>query len=220
MRDNYDVLSETGVHQARLLGDWIRTRSGGFDAVVSGALQRQRQTAELAFDGAAMDLVVDPGWNEFDLDAVFAAYVPLLAEAEPGFGERYGAIQKEIAQGGLAIHREWRPADGEVVIAWMTSRFGEIAGVDSWPAFRDRIRGALQSLGGMRDDARVAVSTSALPIGIVVAEVFGLDSGAALNLAATMHNTGLTVISLEGGAPQLVSFNATGHLGAELLTRR
>lgn len=219
-RDNYDVLSETGVHQARLLGDWIRTRGGGFDAVVSGALQRQRQTAALAFDGSAIEIVVDPGWNEFDLDAVFDAYVPQLAKAEPGFGERYGAIQVEIAQGGPEIHREWRPADGEVVIAWMTSRFGEIAGVESWPAFRDRIRGTLRSLGGMREEARVAVVTSALPIGIVVAEAFGLDSGAALRLAATMHNTGVTVVRLEGGTPQLVSFNATGHLGAEFLTQR
>jgi len=83
MRDNYDVLSETGVRQARLLGDWLKARSAGFDAVISGGLARQRQTAALAFDGAVADIQVNPGWNEFDLDAVFEAYVPRLAGADP-----------------------------------------------------------------------------------------------------------------------------------------
>ncbi len=220
MRDNYDVLSETGVRQARLLGDWLKARSDGFDAVISGGLERQRQTAVLAFDGAASDIEVDPGWNEFDLDAVFDAIVPRLAEADPGFGKRYAALQEEVARGGPAIHREWRPADGEVVIAWVMDRFGEIEGIESWQAFRDRIIGALYSLNGMKDNARAAVFTSTLPASIVVAEALGLDSGAVLSLAATMHNTGITVIRLAGGKADLVSFNATGHLRDELLTLR
>ncbi len=220
MRDNYDVLSETGVRQARLLGDWLKARSAGFDAVISGGLARQRQTAALAFDGAVADIQVNPGWNEFDLDAVFEAYVPRLAGADPCFGKRYGSIQEEIAQGGPAIHREWRSADSEVVIAWVLGRFGEIGGVESWRAFHDRIKGALYSLNGMKDHARAAVFTSALPTGIVVAEALGLDPGAVLSLAATTYNTGITVIRLAGGEAELVSYNAAGHLSDELLTHR
>lgn len=219
-RDDYDVLSEIGDRQARLLGDWLKARSPRFDAVLSGELQRQRQTAALAFDGAAADIQVDPGWNEFDLDTVFDAYVPRLAEADPGFGVRYGALQEEIARGGTAIHREWRPADSEVVIAWVMGRFGEIDGVESWQAFRERVKGALRSLDGMKDNARVVVFTSALPTGIVVAEALGLDPGWVLRLAATTHNTGITVIRMANGKVDLVSFNATGHLGHELLTHR
>ncbi len=219
MRDNYDVLSETGVRQARLLGDWLKARSAGFDAVISGGLARQRQTAALAFDGAVADIQVNPGWNEFDLDAVFEAYVPRLAGADPGLGKRYGSIQEEIAQGGPAIHREWRSADSEVVIAWFWAGSAKSEGRVLAGVSRSHQGRALFPEWD-EGSARAAVFTSALPTGIVVAEALGLDPGAVLSLAATTYNTGITVIRLAGGEAELVSYNAAGHLSDELLTHR
>jgi broad specificity phosphatase PhoE len=219
-RDNYDMLSETGIEQARLLGRWLEERGAAFDALFCGSLERQRETARIAMNGGAVNVEVNPDWNEFDLDGVFEAVVPLLSEADAGFKERYGRIRAEIDRGGESIHREWTPADGEVMVAWLKSQFGEIQGVESWDAFRQRVRRALQSVAGMGAGARVGVFTSALPTSICIAEALGLEQPQILSLAGTSHNTGMTVLRIVAGTPELISFNTTSHLPENLLTHR
>ena len=44
--DDYDVLSETGWEQARLLGAWLAGRGVTPDVVVRGGMRRHRETAE------------------------------------------------------------------------------------------------------------------------------------------------------------------------------
>jgi broad specificity phosphatase PhoE len=217
-RDNYDVLSETGAGQARLLGDWFSARGIRFDTVLSGALRRQVETARNVLgDGG---FVVEPGWNEFDIDAVFTAIVPRLAADDPGFSQRWAGIQAEVAGGGPEIHRNWTPTDSEVMDAWIGGRYGEIEGVESWCAFNERIRRALDSLRPAGEQARIAVFTSALPTAFCVAEAFGLDPRAVLSLAGTSHNTGVTTLRLTGSDTGLLSFNVTCHLPDHLLTYR
>lgn len=219
-RDDYDRLSETGAEQARWLGEWLRRREAAFDAVFSGSLARQRETARIAMNGGGPEVRVNADWNEFDMDGVFASLVPMLAEADEGFRQRYGLIEAEVAQGGESIHREWKPADGEVMVAWLKGRFGEIPGVESWDAFRARVRRALKSVAEMEAGAKVCVFTSALPSAICVAEALGLGQGEILRLAGTSHNTGITVLRVGGGVPELVCLNSAGHLPDSLLTHR
>ncbi|MBA3972838.1 MAG: hypothetical protein C0504_01315 [Candidatus Solibacter sp.] len=218
-RDDYDRLSETGMEQARLLGLWLGQREPAFDSVFSGSLERQRQTAAIAMNGVR-EVRQNPDWNEFDMDGVFEAIVPLLQEADAGFRQRYAAIESEIARGGESIHREWRPADGEVMVAWLKSRFGEIAGVESWEAFRERVKRALKSVADMEAEAKVCVFTSALPAAICIAESLGLEQPRILSLAGTSYNTGITVLRIASGQPELVSFNSASHLPDQLLTHR
>lgn len=218
-RDNYDLLSDTGVEQARLLGGWLAARNEDFDTILSGSLQRQIQTARAAFGGTER-LSIDPAWNEFDLDGVFAAIVPLLSTADPGFAARWAAIEADVASGSAEIHRTWTPADAEVMGAWFNSRFGEIEGVESWPAFHLRIRRALGALRQAVDHARIAVFTSALPTAFCIAEALGLEPMAILSLAGTSYNTGVTTIGLSGQFTGLISFNVTSHLPTRLLTLR
>ena len=49
--DDYDVLSETGWEQARLLGAWLAARGVAPDVVVRGGMRRHRETARGAGDG-------------------------------------------------------------------------------------------------------------------------------------------------------------------------
>lgn len=219
-RDNYDMLSETGIEQARLLGRWIESREAAFDAVFCGSLERQRQTAKIAMNGGAGQVRVNPDWNEFDMDGVFEAIVPRLSETDAGFRERYGRIEAEIARGGESIHRQWTPEDSEVMAAWLQNRFGEIPGVESWDAFRLRVKRALQSVAGMEAGAKVGVFTSALPAAICIAEALGLGQSQILGLAGTSHNTGMTVLRIVSGRPELICFNSTSHLPDGLVTHR
>jgi broad specificity phosphatase PhoE len=62
---HYDVaLSPTGLEQARDLGE--RQRDEGFDAVYCSDLARQRRTAEIAFEGCDLPIVVDSRLRECD----------------------------------------------------------------------------------------------------------------------------------------------------------
>ena len=45
LRQRYDMLSDLGRTQARLLGEYLAAQKIGLRAVYSGALERQRETA-------------------------------------------------------------------------------------------------------------------------------------------------------------------------------
>lgn len=220
-RDHYDVLSETGIEQAKLLGQWFADRGVVFDTVLSGGLRRQIETAKIAFgNGSAKTITADPSWNEFDLDAVFAGVASKLAADDGGFAARWAEIQKEVAAGDHDIHRRWTPADGEVMWAWINNRFGGIDGVETWPAFHDRIMRALNELRTSGGRARIAVFTSALPTAFCVGEALGLDRNAVLSLAGTSYNTGVTTLTLDASSTALLSFNVASHLPDRLMTFR
>ena len=71
--DDYDVLSEAGEEQARVVGRTLATLEP--DLVVHGSLVRQRRTAELAAGAAGWGapLREDARWNELESLAQFAA---------------------------------------------------------------------------------------------------------------------------------------------------
>ena len=85
---NYDRLSETGERQARLVGRHLAAAGQHFDVMLAGDLQRQQRTAELVNAGyeTAPAIHTDPAFNEYDADAIFAAYTPRVFEENPELG--------------------------------------------------------------------------------------------------------------------------------------
>src|SRR3954471_202019 len=66
--EDYDVLSETGLEQSRVLGRALATQGPEPTAIVHGAMRRQRDTATVMADAGGWSAAPDPddGWNEFD----------------------------------------------------------------------------------------------------------------------------------------------------------
>jgi broad specificity phosphatase PhoE len=212
-RDDYDRLSEVGRRQVERLAEQFAGRGISFDRVVSGGLQRQRSTAEIVTGGGGF--AVDERWSEFDLDGVYRWIAPRLAEVDAEFRLSYEEVRRESEDPGHAVHRTWKPADMAVVRAWVEGRFP--GGVESWAEFVERVRGGLAALEGRR----VLVSTSATPIGLVTAGVFGRVLPQAFQLAGALYNSSLTVLKQRQGAWELSQFNLVGHLdGTEWLTLR
>src|ERR1700760_942023 len=83
--EDYDVLSETGWEQSRVLGDSLASRGIRLDAVVRGQMRRHRETAEGLLDGlgVAREVDVDEGWDEFDHLAVLARVPAPFEGQEP-----------------------------------------------------------------------------------------------------------------------------------------
>jgi broad specificity phosphatase PhoE len=208
-RDDYDRLSPLGERQARELGGWIARQNLRFDSIIAGGLRRQRETAALALNAA---FEIDPGWSEFDLDAVYQQIAPQLASEDPGFRQHWEELQNSIASGDDGIHRRWTPPDAAVVEAWIRGRFPIAA--ETWIEFNRRVREAGQRFAALPEDARIAIFTSATPISIWISEVLGgLPPERVLRFAGASLNTGITILSARAGRLDLFMFNAVPHLG-------
>lgn len=211
-RENYDSLSDLGREQARLLGEHFAARNIGFDAVYSGALRRQRTTAEIAATGAA--LTVDPGWNEFDLAQVYAGLAPHLAADDADFRREYEEMQEAMAVSRGAhdapVHRRWNDCDKKVVRAWVEGRY-EYSG-ESWPVFVARIHAALGRVIAARHQGNAIVFTSATPIGVCAARTLELEDVRAMWLAAVLLNGSFSTLRVREQEIRLFSLNHAPHL--------
>ncbi len=123
--DDYDVLSETGWAQGRLLGAWLAERGVTPTAVIHGELSRQRDTAAAMVSAAGWDQVepvVDPGWDEFDFDFI-----------------RAGAAHPEV---DVTDRRAFQRVFEHATAAWMAGDTGGFT--ESYADFGTRVRGALE----------------------------------------------------------------------------
>lgn len=211
LRSDYDQLSELGQQQARLLGDWFGQQGIEFDVIRSGGLRRQRKTAEAIGEGVQED----PQWNEFDLDAVYAAIAPQLAGVDAAFRAEYEALQAEAQNPDHPVHRSWRPSDLAVVRAWISNRFP--VDCETWEQFQQRVWGAIASLDDLKGARRIALVTSATPIGIATAKLFEAPVKTVFELAGNLNNASFTVLRRRNDAWTLAGFNHTPHLGEEML---
>ena len=86
-------------------------------------------------------------------------------------------------------------------------------GFEPWPAFRDRVRGALRgimkSAGG---GSRVAVFTSGGPIGVAVQTALAAPDPTAIELNWRVRNGSVTEFVFSGGRVTLDAYNSIAHL--------
>jgi broad specificity phosphatase PhoE len=224
-RLRYDTLSARGRVQARLLGRYLAEQKVAFRGVISGALERQRETAEEAAAGfreAGREfpaVTVDAGWNELDLDGVYREVAPAIAAENADFRERYAALMRSAEDESHAVHHTWSPCDAAIVGAWIAGRYRTEC--ETWREFLERIRGRAAALPDCGEGEAVAVFTSAVPVAVWVARALGVEESRIMRLAGVMHNTAITALRMEGEEPALFSFNGVPHLReAELRTFR
>lgn len=225
-RDHYDALSDVGVEQAQLLGEYLASQRVRFEAAYHGGLVRQTETARYvseAYERVGLwfpDLVDDPGWREFDLDAVYKAMAPQLCAADPAFRREYEALEEQVrAAAGVstaAVHRRWMPCDMQVVESWIQGRF-EYDG-ESWPGFIERVSGAVLPA---EDEGNVVVFTSATPTAVWAGKGLDIQDDRVLRIAGVLYNTAITVLRVRGPQVRLFSLNGVPHLNRpELRTHR
>lgn len=208
-RTDYDRLSELGKEQAARLGEYFDRRGIAFDHVLSGELLRQQQTAELVFGRKVEPIGL---WNEFDLDAVYTEVGPQLAGEDEEFRRDYEELLAASLDPQNAVHRAWRPSDFKVVTAWVENRFA--VRCETWPEFRQRIWRAWEKVG---EGTRLAIVSSATPIGIVTAKLFDASDRQCFELAGALANASYTVLRKREGRWMLAGFNHTPHLEEERL---
>lgn len=225
-RDNYDVLSELGQQQSRLLGEHLLAHSVELGSVYSGGMRRQRHTAEIACDVltragvAAPDVVTDERWNEFSLISVYRAIATRMMKEDEGFARDIAEMRQAIARDphttGGAVGR----CDQAVIRAWIENRYPDYEG-ESWNSFRTRVQTcATEFCSNQGSEKAIAVFTSATPIAIIAGVALGLTDEKLLSILGVIYNTSVSVMRVRNGNLRLFTFNATPHLSESQRTFR
>jgi broad specificity phosphatase PhoE len=223
--DHYDQLSSLGEKQSQLLGEHWALRQWIVDEAYVGPRQRQQQTAAVV---AAMyreaglpfpEPVILAELDEYDLSGILLRLAPALAREDKDFArllahQRHGATKSDQARN---FQRMFEP----LLIHWQTAGTG-LEGLESWPAFRDRVqRGLRQMTDGTGHGRHVVAFTSGGFIGTAVQLVLGAPDRTALEINWRIRNAAQTEFVFTRERITLDDFNSIAHLAdPELMTFR
>jgi broad specificity phosphatase PhoE len=204
--DDYDVLSETGLEQSRMLGRALADQGVAPSAVVHGVMRRQRDTALAMVEGGGWSVApeLDEGWNEFDHVAVVAR------SSQPG--QLVSLDRRGFQDLFEAATARWSRGEND-------DEYDE-----TWPSFLGRVVDALDRAFA-RDGVTVVVSSGG-PIAAVCATL--VDPSATADQVPRLWNAFNTVNTnasvtrvLQGSTGRrLLSFNEHSHLPRDLVTYR
>ncbi len=123
-----------------------------------------------------------------------------LAKEDDEFARQFTELQQAVQTGQDGIHRKWTPADAQIIRAWVEHRFD--LPIESWRGFQSRILGAASTLSP--GAAKVAVFTSATPIGIWAGRAWVLTRLASSGWQGAIQHCPLAVFPERGGGPALL----------------
>ena len=219
--DDYDVLSETGWEQSRLLGAWLAERKVTPDLVLRGDMRRHRETAEgmLAGGGWATDVEVDAGWNEFDHLGVVAA----LQGSGAGLADAAAGAQptRDLDR------REFQRVFELAITRWTGGEYDDEY-PESYATFLARVRGALdRACSAAGPGGTVVVVSSGGPIAAACAALVdptGADPATLARLWARFNtvtvNSSVTRVVVGSTGARMLTFNEHAHLEGDTLTYR
>lgn len=211
--ESYDVLSEAGLLQADVVAADLVARGVTVSRLISGALNRQLDTAARIAERTGRDVDVDRRWEEYRSDDVLTHHSDAVAREERPAGEPAPEISS----------RDFQVVLEQALTAWIEA--GEDGPAEEpWPAFAGRVAGALQDAAeGLGSGETAVVSTSGGVIAAVCVLLLGVPPQTMVAFNRVSVNTGVTKIAIGRGGMTLVSFNEHGHLdhhGEGLLTYR
>lgn len=173
---NYDKLSDLGGAQAKLAGQYLCQTQVNFDALYSGTLVRQQETAQQvisAYDDQAItlpELTLDARLNELDANAIVMKLMPIVAKTQPQMHEwmAQARTNKKAYQYILrACFKHWQILDET------------IDGLEPWQEFYGRVKSCINDIIQQQGSGKdVAVFTSGGVIAAAVQYALGLtDEG-------------------------------------------
>lgn len=219
----YDELSPTGIRQARILADHLVAHNVEFDAVYSGSLKRQIDTARAFCRKSAGEGHNDSGpvvmeaFNEYNGRGLLLARIHFPGKSETITMDDLPALRRD--------KHAFQAYFAETVDRWLCGEYDGIDGVEPWKAFCKRVSCGLQQIIDRHGSGkRVAVFTSGGAISVMLKVVLGLSDHRTMETSWQIMNASLTSIKYNATGLALSMFNNTTHLLLEkdpgLLTYR
>ena len=227
-QENYDQLSELGGIQAQMLGQHYATTQRRIDAIFTGSLVRQQDSAhhfwqryqsfadtdsfnKPAIDMSAPDSYVLPQFDEFNHKDVFV-------KSDSAFSTR-ASIAAEIAKADVPMTRLAELFDNAMQ-RWHAGDYDQDY-IESWSQFNERAKQALQQIRiqvttlNLNRDSTVLVFTSGGVIAAITSQLLQQGSQTAYQINKSLVNTGVTSITLKEQNSRLLSLNEYSHLFAD-----
>lgn len=198
--DNYDVLTELGHRQSVAAGAALRAAGWVPDRLVTGTLQRQKDTlASMGFDTAPEE---HAGLNEYDFNDLLTV--------------RFGGKMPDLVRSDRKTHfRTLR----ETILDWQQG--GCVGARETWAEFAARVAAGV-AFATDTDAKRVLVISSGGPIGQMTATAMKAPASQMMELNLQVKNTSMTKFIFSSKAFFLHEFNSTPHLmtaeAAKMLT--
>ena len=218
--DNYDQLSELGLSQSIILGQYWARLGQRFDAVFSGAMERQKQTQRAVGEilkKAGLDYPekgIMEGFNEYDARGIMTHLYPRLLEED----ERVREVVKRypgIGDGSPEGRRAFQQAFEIVLDRWLEDP-DPGPGTESYGRFHERvIRGIARIRSEYSSGKTVVVFTSGGAISIALQHALDLSKQKALSLQWIIKNSSITEFTYNREKFTLTGFNLTPHLEEE-----
>ncbi|MDT8427543.1 MAG: histidine phosphatase family protein [Pseudomonadales bacterium] len=208
--ESYDKLSETGLRQMQVLAQYWQQTGERFDAVFSGELRRQIETASILLpmvSGSPDRPTVLSALNEYSGSPLIDIYLRDHA-AEDGFAPEVRSrlherkVFQQVFEAATArwINHQLQPGQEDIEF-------------ETWPDFQhrvhDTIAGLIRECGSGQ---QLLLSTSGGVIALAVQYVLGLSDAQAMAMNWTINNSSITRIRFGGGRISLALFNGLAHL--------
>lgn len=207
----YDRLSTVGERQAQLLGRHFAKNGVDFDAVYSGALRRQVQTATIALaqinGNPRPPVIIDADFNEMDSSDKMMNRLFAVIQEDANLSDQ----MKHIHTDHGAISRIFDIAEKTDMVPGDEEERKRLA-----HAFRERIGAAIDNMvRKVGDGKKVAVFTSGGPTAVALRRTLDTSREQTLRLGWELRNTSITVLRYDQERLWLVLFNCVAHLEAQ-----
>lgn len=208
--ESYDKLSDTGLRQMQILEQYWQQTGERFDAVFSGELRRQLETARALLplvNGNPERPAVLSALNEYNGSPLIDIYLRDHAAAD--------GLRPEI-RSRLHERKIFQQVFEAATAHWISHQLQpglEDIEFEAWPDFQHRVHDAMAGL--IRDSGsgqQVLIATSGGVIALAVQYVLGLSDTQAMAMNWTINNSSVTRIRFGGGRISLSLFNSLAHL--------
>lgn len=209
---NYDELSELGRHQSRILGERLLHSGVRFDAVYSGTLARQIDTADISLSAlASMDSGVPPieqmdAFNEYDSESVLRGLIPVMENEDPDFKKDVETIFDD--------KKSFQRVFEKVMLRWVSGDY-DAPGLVTWKAFYNYVEQGIHHIMNAGDRGRnVALFTSGGPVSVAVGKALHLTGPDTLRVSWQVVNSSISCFKYNQHGFMLSTFNDHSHLEA------
>ncbi len=205
--DSYDKLSEKGIEQVKILARHWRELDEQFDAIYSGTLLRQRETANELLSLVGTSLVENPAFNEYNGDPIMRVYLRDHA-ADEGFEQPIAWPIKD--------ERQFQTVFEAACAKWIRGELNPGSGEENfehWSAFQTRVYEAIDEIMNNHDKgARVIISTSGGVIAMILQRVLQFPDHGVITTNWMVRNSSVSRIKYGQGKVSLTQFNSLPHL--------
>lgn len=220
--ENYDRLSETGIKQSVILGQYLSSIKMQFDEIYCGTMERQKDTAGKYLSTAEMtglsvpDIRYDSRLNEYDAKKIMTILIPVLLSEKPQMNEHMDKL--------LTDRKSFQIVFSEVMDMWCSGKYA-MDGTATWEEFLSGIQGFLEDrMKEHSGNRKIAVFTSGGPISAVIMKILSLDIGTSMLVRDRIVNSSITRFKYSAYKMMITSFNEYSHLelagGKEIITYR